>query len=282
MRVFIYSLPGEIGDAVHTAFSAAKYSVYNLKALKTTNISHEDLLVTWTLWDEASRTKMANKFYDAGARVICIERGWLRGKGHYQIAWRVGKDCGYNGWGQFPAGDGSRWAQMGFELKPWTTGGDYVLICGNKGDTYSNKYTPQINHTSEWVDDIVDMVRKNTDKPVYFRPHPKSGRGLCVPVKNLPDKIINTSTETLSESLERAVVTVVWASSTASQSICAGVPVIYRAQKIMLHELATRDITLINNPPTPDRLPVLERCAWAQWTEPEIRKGLPFKHLGLW
>jgi hypothetical protein len=95
------------------------------------------------------------------------------------------------------------------------------------------------------------------------------------------ERLIDTTKETLAQSLAGAWCTVVYASSTASTSICAGVPVIYDGPRIMLHELASAELLDINAPPTPERLPVLERCAWAQWSLGEIASGAAFRHLGL-
>ena len=102
---------------------------------------------------------------------------------------------------------------------------------------------------------------------------------MLLPKKQKLDKIIDSKNETIEKSLAGAWCSVVYASSSASQSIINGVPVIYDASKIMLNDLASNDFNDITNPPTPDRLATLEKKSWGQWSLAEIESGLPFRHL---
>jgi hypothetical protein len=167
---------------------------------------------------------------------------------------------------------------MGFDLKPWRKSGNHILVCGNKGSTYKGKISDMINHGDGWPDEIIGRLRELTDRPIWYRPHPK-GAEKCLPVRNMPDRIIDPKSETVHESLQDAWCCVVYASSAASQAIIAGVPVIHDAQRIMLHELASNDLSSVENPVMPERLSVLERCAWAQWTLGEIERGIPLARL---
>ena len=243
-----------------------------------TKFERYDTVISYTLWQKGSRRKIINRATEAGATVFCLDMGWLRHPSipYWQLAKRDDNSVAINGWGSFPVGDSSRWNNSDFNIKPWRTTGDHILLCANKGDDY--KHNPDINHTSEWADEIITLIRQHTDRPIHFRAHPK-GKVKCFPLHNTPDVIIDP-TETLDQSLENAWCTVVYGSSVASHSILSGVPVIYQSPRIMCRELASNDISTIENPIMPDRQPVLERLIWSQWTEEEIANGTAWKHYG--
>ena len=56
-------------------------------------------------------------------------------------------------------------------------------------------------------------------------------------------------------------------------------PVFYEAPDIICAGACTRGIQNIETPVYPDRLPALERLAWAQWRVSEIASGAPFDWL---
>lgn len=277
-RAHIY-VPNQAAEMVADGLGKLGYKIrYRSKAF---DIDDGDVVVMWTLYQNSVRKKIADRLAGKNVSVVCIEGGWLRGLGMYQLALRDGINSGFNGYGKYTAGDGSRWASFGVELKPWRDNGSHILLFGNKGSKYQEKITPDICHSDTWLDNIIARIRKHTPRPIHYRPHPKVNGDYVVPRVNMPDKIIDSKNETIEESLRDAWCSVVYASSSASQSIVNGVPVIYDASRIMLHELAAGKITMIEKPPRPDRIPVLERCAWAQWSAKEIESGLPFKRLGL-
>ena len=74
-----------------------------------------------------------------------------------------------------------------------------------------------------------------------------------------------------------AVVT--WASAIAARALVAGVPVLYEAPSLICAGACRRGINGIEAPRYSDRLPALERLAWAQWSLAEIESGLPFARL---
>lgn len=241
-----------------------------------------DIFCAWTLYDGSSRRRYSDHAAHAGIKTLCFENGWLRGSGLYQVAWRVGNSTGFNGHGFFPAGpDLARWYKIGPQLRPWREDGDHILVCGNKGMLYGNKSGREINHDDSWPDYIIGKIRMRTKRPIHYRPHPKAAREPCLPKINMPDKVIDTSKETLEQSLSGAWCTVVYASSSASTSIVEGVPVIYNGPLIMCHELATAKLNLLENPPMPDRLSVLERLAWSLWSLEEIASGEALRCLGV-
>ncbi len=84
---------------------------------------------------------------------------------------------------------------------------------------------------------------------------------------------------TLEAALSNCHAVVTWASGIAARALVAGVPVFYEAPAIVCAGACTRGLEGIESPRTPDRLPALERLAWAQWSVSEIARGLPFEYL---
>ena len=74
----------------------------------------------------------------------------------------------------------------------------------------------------------------------------------------------------------RAVVT--WASNVANEALLAGVPT-FRVAPYHVNEAALHDLTLLPNPPHPDRLDAFKKLAWAQWALHEIEDTTAFKSI---
>jgi hypothetical protein len=265
-----------IDDAVAAGMQKLGYKT----EVRTTpkNPMQGDVFCAWTLWDKCKRRRVADIAEKQGVKTLCFERAWLRGKGHWQVAWRLGQGVGFNGHGLHYAGGPERWAGMGLELKPWRKDGRHILVCGNKGSLYQGKISAAINHDDAWANDIVNRIIKQTNRPIHYRPHPGGAKLPCVP--RVPvSRIIDTNHESLDESLAGAWCVVVYASSVASTAIINGIPVIYDGPRIMLSALASGSLLDIESPPMPGRLPELERCAWAQWSIDELASGMAFKQL---
>ena len=278
MTIWVDLVGSQLNDSVIKGFRAIGYPVKK-KNTFTLHTETGDTYCSWTLWDKGRRRKVADQAWqDTATPTLCFERGWLRKHDGFQIAWRVGNTTGFNGCGRFPIGNKERWDSWGIEIKPWRTTGDHILICGNKGDSYKGKLTYLINHDHNWPDHIIGEIRKRTDRPIWYRPHPKGGQE-CIPTRNLPDRLIDPMAESLDESLSGAWCCVVHASSSASEAIVAGIPVIYTAQGIMLADCAGDSLDMIGKPPMPEREKHLYNCTGAQWSLDEIATGYPFQRL---
>jgi len=184
---------------------------------------------------------------------LVIEAGYLNGVSGDYVPDRLRfLSVGWNGMhgraDAFPMNcPPDRWNRLPETLKPWKSGGEYVLVCGqHPGDT-------QAPLTAIW-DGICADVAQRFDTVVY-RAHP----------------LIDRSTGPLREWLAGAAVCVTWASSAAVEAVIEGVPTI------------TLDAGSIAWPVTSHRLddPLYTgtREQWAsdlayrQWTPAEIEAG---------
>jgi hypothetical protein len=70
---------------------------------------------------------------------------------------------------------------------------------------------------------------------------------------------------------------VVWSSSAGVHALLEGIPTFCEAPFWIAKEAAAGGS--IDAPVMPERAPVFERLAWAQWTLQEIENGEPFRRL---
>ena len=221
-----------------------------LRALgeRIVNTGEARLLVTWTPWAGTWRADAADRYRRDGRPVIVVENGWLSPFGDRSF-FQMALD-GWNGGGRFPAGDGSRWQSWGMAPDAWRADGEHIVVLGQRGHPVDRRNAPPGWH---------ETVRLETGRPVLRR-----GRNESRP---------------LADDLAGAWAAVTWSSNAASRAILAGIPV-FHAGPLMLADCAAplADADL-ETPTMPDRLPVLERCAWAQWTADEIATGAPLARL---
>lgn len=204
-----------------------------------------EALVTWSPWAGTSRQVLRGQFEYQGKPVGVIENGWLspiRDEPYYQVA--LG---GWNGTGRFPAGDGSRWASWSIDLAPWVERPvRRALVIGQRGHPHDDRTCLPGWHKT------VDV-----DCPLAMRRDP----GAPWP---------------LADDFRAASHVHVWTSNAASHAIIAGLPVVQHGPALMVGALASRPGEELVRP---DRLPVLEGLAWAQWSAREIAAGEPFARL---
>lgn len=213
-----------------------------------------DVLVIWNRYihwhDEARR------FERAGATVLVAENsplaGLVDGK-RFALARSFHNDST-----TVRGSDPSRWDALGVDLAPWRTSGEHVLVCPNRSFGTPGRIMPQ-----GWGDDVCARLRKVTKREVRLRPHP----GKHPPAKPLSDDLAG------------AWCTVIWSSSAGVHSLIAGVPVICEAPYWIAKEAAGTDTASIEAPPMPDRLPTVQRLAWAVWSADEIQDGRAFRYL---
>lgn len=214
-----------------------------------------DVLCTWNLHVPLARRAHAT-FRAAGCPTLVFEEAYTRRlvrETHFAVAVN-----GHNGSGRWPAGDGSRWARLGIEAKPWRRDGDRILVCAARG-----MGSPEMAEPRPWADEVSCRLSRVTARPVLVRRHPGKRYG---------DRPLATD-------LAGAWAVVVWGSNCATQALIEGVPVFLEGPHHVLEGACQRGLADIDDPAYPERRPALDRMAWAQWGIDEIRHGDPFRHL---
>ena len=219
------------------------------------------MLVIWNRYSDREVT--ADTWEKKGGTVLVAENGYVgadaQGRQYYALA-----KHGHNGSGTWPEGDGSRWAALGIELKPWRAQGEHVVVFGQRGIGSRTMASPP-----EWHTRAESRLRKATKRAVRVRPHPGAPA-------NDPAVVQNTGAL-----LAGAHAACIWSSANGVRALIEGVPVFHDAPRWICEAAAVRGIEKVEEPKMDDaaRLGALERMAWAQWTVDEIASGEPFARL---
>lgn len=214
-----------------------------------------DVLVIWNRCRGLHSTALHAE--EGGAAVIVAENGYIgrdpQGRKLYALALSH-----HNGAGRWPAGDPERWAALGIALKPWRADGDHIVMLPQRGIGAPNVAMPKT-----WPAETYAWLRGSTKRPVRMREHPGSG----------PPKT------PLEEDLRGAWCAVTWGSGAGIKALVAGIPV-FHALPAWIGAGAARPLCDdLESPALGDRLPMLERLAWAQWGCDEIASGEAFGRL---
>jgi len=209
---------------------------------------------------------------------IVLEVGGIeRGK-----TWKVGinginRDAYFNDGGN----DRTRADSLGLSFAPWTQEGEYILVCGQHEKSLQWQGMPRM---SQWVMDTIDEIKKHTDRPIIFRPHPRCTlphieHEYTNVIRQDPTKIDGTYDD-FDMGFNNIWATVSYSSNPGIHSVLNGVPAF-----VSNHSLAYdvgNDIDFlhdIENPLRPERQQWLNDYAWTEWTIEEISQGLPLKYL---
>lgn len=210
-----------------------------------------DVLV---IWNRHRFSGQARQFETVGARVIVAENGWLNAAdGTKRIALQLGH---HNGAGTWYEGPEDRWSPLAIDLKPWRYDGDHLLVLAQRGIG-----EPGIAQPRGWAESIASDLRSRTSRQVIIRRHP------------------GNQEPPLEPDWTRCWAAVTWASGAGIKALIAGVPVYYGLEKWIGATAALPVEAGIEFPFLGDRLPMLRRLAYAQWSLPELSTGEPFARL---
>jgi hypothetical protein len=137
---------------------------------------------------------------------------------------------------------------------------------------------------SNWFLDTYDEIRKHTDRPILFRPHPRCRlehieRGLKNVHRQEPKQITGTYDD-FDMQFNNIHATVSYSSNPGIHSIIDGVPA-FVGPSSLAYDVGN-DIDFwhdIENPLMPDRTQWLNDYAWTEFTIEEISQGIPLKRL---
>lgn len=218
---------------------------FEVGAVKARPTPH-DVLVLWNRMPAWER--VAAVYERAGARVLVAENGYL-GTDMFALALRQ-----HNGCGQWSAGDADRWSRLGIELEPWRGDGDEIVVLPQRGFGSKGVAMPRI-----WPLEVVPRLRRLTKRPVRVIPHPGKERPAL--------------------DLRHAWAAVTWGSGAGLKAIVQGVPVFHELRSWIGSPAARFGLGDLEEPFLGDRLPMLRRLAWAQWSIEELRSGEAFAQL---
>ena len=177
--------------------------------------------------------------------------------------------------------DRTRADNLGLVCKPWRSNGDFILVCGQHDKSLQWQNMPRM---SNWFLNTYDEIRKYTDRPIVFRPHPRCKlehieRGLKHVYRQEP-RHVNGTYDDFDMGFNNIHCTISYSSNPGIHSVIEGVPAF-----VSTHSLAYdvgNDIDFlhdIENPLMPDRTQWLNDYAWTEFTVEEISAGLPLNRL---
>jgi hypothetical protein len=177
--------------------------------------------------------------------------------------------------------DRSRADHLGLVCKPWRSNGDFILIAGQHDKSLQWQGMPRM---SNWFLETYDEIRKHTERPILFRPHPRCRlehieRGLKNVYRQEPRHVTNTYDD-FDLGFANIWATVSYSSNPGIHSVMAGVP-----SFVSTHSLAYdvgNDIDFLHDieqPVMPDRQQWLNDYAWTEFTIDEISQGIPLNRL---
>jgi len=263
-----------ITDAGHTVIYNEPYRVID-------HYSNYDVAVIWSvLWN--GRMTHNKQVWEQNRKlnrpVIVLEVGGIeRG-----TTWKVGLN-GINRDAYFGDKDNDRTRadSLGLVCKPWRSNGDFILVCGQHDKSLQWQNMPRM---SNWFLNTYDEIRKYTERPIVFRPHPRCRlehieRGLKNVYRQEPQHV-NGTYDNFDMGFDNVWATVSYSSNPGTHSCINGVPAF-----VSTHSLAYsvgNDIDFlydIENPLMPDRQQWLNDYAHTEYTIEEISQGTPLKHL---
>ncbi len=220
-------------------------------AIPPSVIRPSDCLVIWNRY--GGNATFADRFEAVGAPVFVAENGYLTPEGVQMYA--VARSQ-HNGAGSWRIEEGDRWSPLGIELKPWRENGAHILVLPQRGIGPPGVAMPRI-----WVNDVMHRLKRVTGRPVRLRAHPGKHRPPLEP------------------DFANCWAAVTWGSSAALKAIVAGIPVFYEFPQWIGAGAGQFEVRDLERPFLGDRLPMLRRLAWSQWSVGEISAGEPFRCL---
>jgi hypothetical protein len=239
--------------------------------------SNQDVSVIWSvLWN--GRMKDNQLIYQQCRQlnkpILIIEVGnLLRGQ-----TWRVGLNH-INSRGFFANHDDidpNRPAKLGVSLyNPSRRRKPEILIAGQHELSLQWENNPPIQ---QWAETLVREIRTYTDRPIVFRPHPRS-RAVSTLIKGtIPDrpiKLINTYDNFNIDYNYHTVIN--FNSGPAIQSAIHGTPIICDSSSLAFP--ISDQLQHIENPTLFDRTDWFLKLCHTEWTVDEISTGMPLARL---
>lgn len=208
----------------------------------------------WILaWNRKGRNvDMIEQFERAGGTAVIIENGYIGtdDKGNRLISIAFHKHLGL---GQWPIENTPR-KNYG-ETLPWRERGNDVVILAQRGIGFTSV-------DESWALEMQQMLKEKTRRKVRIRWHPGKDK-----------------TKPLYEDIKDAHAVVTYSSAAGIQAIAMGIPCFHMMEGWIGKDASAYGIADIEKPFLSWRGEMLHKVSWAQWTQDEVRAGLPFKYM---
>lgn len=240
-----------------------------------------DAMVIWSvLWHGKMKNNQEiwNFSKKSGKKIIVLEVGGLfRGK-----TWRVGlnhiNNLGF--FGKKENYDLNRPKKLGIFLKTPQKVGDNILICGqhSKSQQWVNRPPPE-----KWLVDLVNKIKKHSDRKIVFRPHPRDYEWCqFLPKLGIDIRIPKKVTGTYDDFDHDQEFLNAWCvfnpcSNTGIQAAIAGIPVFTEFDSLA-YPVSNKDFSKIENPEIFNKENWLLDICHTEWMDYELEEGYPLRN----
>jgi hypothetical protein len=169
-------------------------------------------------------------------------------------------------------------------MRNWRTAGNHILLCLQRDGGWSMDGMRVV----DWAISTISELRKHTDRPIVIRPHPGDKRAAAYMndfSKNnlLQNVIVNNSHNPLIRDLKYCWATVAHNSSPTVGAALEGVPIfVTDPARSQCRDIANTDLSQIETPIMPDRLPWLQRISQFHWSHADLVSGRCWAHMRQW
>ena len=174
--------------------------------------------------------------------------------------------------------DPGRWNQisqdLGLALKDYRTTGNHILLCLQRNGGWSMGGISVV----DWAAQTIATLRQYTDRPVVVRAHP-GDRGSLKYLSGSKWTVSNDG-RSLEDDLRNCWAVVNYNSSPVVGAAIEGYPIfVTDPARSQCREIANTDLSQIENPKMPDRLPWAQRISMFHWNFEDLRSGCCWRHM---
>jgi len=183
--------------------------------------------------------------------------------------------------------DPSRWKKISknfnISLKEYRNTGGHILLCLQRNGGWSmDGFDVQ-----DWANDVIDRIKKYTDRPIIIRPHPGDKDAMNYLNHRMPrckikfsKRVLLSYNENLVDDLNDCWAAINYNSSPVVGAAIEGVPIFVTDPiRSQCAEIANTDLTQIENPLLPDRQAWVERLSMFHWNFDELKSGECWQHM---
>lgn len=158
-------------------------------------------------------------------------------------------------------------------LQPWRTTGDHILLLCQRPKGW-NMFG---NNQEDWLDNMIENIRKHSQRPIMVRMHPGDGtrfKAIEKLQKRYGPSITISEHANIREALVNCWCTVGYNSTPNVVSAIEGVPgYVEDPLHSWAKDVAFSDLGQIETPPVPDRESWCHKIANIHWSNQEVRSG---------
>jgi hypothetical protein len=171
--------------------------------------------------------------------------------------------------------DPGRWQQIkkdiGFDLQPWRSNGNHILICLQRNGGWSMGGLDVI----KWCNQTILELKRYTDRPIVVRAHPGDKKVRQYLKLSHPNVSISNKEDILDD-FSNAWATITYNSSPGVASAIEGVPVFVtdpNSRHSQALEVCNLNLSMIETPLMPDRQKWIEKISMSHFNFNDLKAG---------